>query len=62
VVPTERVPLWAALWLAAGYDGDALRTLGGLSVKDDPRDIRDILPDALVDCGITIPDSDSAAA
>jgi hypothetical protein len=60
VVPTERVPLWAALWLAAGYDGDALRTLGGLSVKDGPRDIRDILPDALV--GITIPDSDSAAA
>jgi len=62
MMPAERVPLWAAHWLAGGYDGDALRTLAGLSATDDPRDIRDVLPDALADCGITIPDSDSAAA
>ena len=62
MVPAERLPLWAAHWLAAGNDGETLRTLAGLSAVDDPRDIRDILPDALADCGITIPGSDSAAA
>jgi hypothetical protein len=62
VLPAERVPLWAAHWLAAGNDGDALRTLAGLSAKDDPRDIHDLVPEALADCGVTIPDSDSAAA
>jgi hypothetical protein len=36
--------------------------VAGLSITDDPRDIRDILPDALTDCGTAIPDSDSAAA
>jgi hypothetical protein len=62
VLPAERVPLWAAHWLTCGYDGDALRALAGLSTTDDPRDIRDVLPDALTDCGTAIPDSDSAAA
>jgi len=62
MVPAERLPLWAAHWLAAGYDGGALVSLAGLGAKDDPRDIRSILPDALADCGITIPDSDTAAA
>jgi hypothetical protein len=62
MVPAERLPLWAAHWLAAGYDGQALRTLAGLSATDDPRDIRGILAEALADCGVTIPDSDSAAA
>ena len=62
VVPAERMPLWAAHWLARGYDGDILRTLAGMSAADDPRDIRDILPGALADCGISVPDSDAAAA
>jgi hypothetical protein len=62
MVPAEHLPLWAAHWLAGGHDGDALRTLAGMSATDDPRDIRDILPGALADCGITIPGSDSAAA
>src|SRR5262249_46793052 len=62
MVPAERLPLWAAHWLAAGNDGDALRTLAGLSATDDPRDIREALPDALAGCGVTIPDSDAAAA
>ncbi|HEY5989046.1 MAG TPA: hypothetical protein VIV12_22105, partial [Streptosporangiaceae bacterium] len=60
--PSERVPGWAGHWLANGHDGDALRTLAGLSDKDDPRDIRELLPEALADCGMEIPDSDSAAA
>jgi hypothetical protein len=62
VVPAERIPLWAAHWLVHGHDGDALRALAGLSTADDPRDIRDVLPDALANCGTAIPDSDSAAA
>ncbi len=62
MVPAERVALWAAHWLVDGNDGQALRTLAGLSAKDDPRDIHDILPGALADCRITIPDSDTAAA
>jgi hypothetical protein len=50
-LPTERVPLWAAYWLAGGSDGDALARLAGLS-GDDPHDVRDLLPDALVECGV----------
>ena len=49
MVPAERLPLWAAHWLAAGNDGETLRTLAGFSAADDPRDISDILPDALAD-------------
>src|SRR5260370_19443046 len=62
VLPSERVPLWAAHWLAAGNDGDTLRALAGLSAKDDPRDIHDLVPESLADCWVTIPDSDSASA
>lgn len=62
MAPAKRLPMWAAHWLVGGYDGPALRMLAGLSATDDPRDIHDILPDALADCGITIPDTDSAAA
>jgi len=61
MLPTERVPLWAAYWIAAGYDGESLIGLAGLH-GDDPWDVRDALPDALADCGVTIPDSDVAAA
>jgi hypothetical protein len=61
MVPTERVPLWAAYWLVDGYDGPALRTLAGFSGKD-PYEIHDTLPDALTDCHAAIPTSDAAAA
>jgi hypothetical protein len=61
MVPTERVPLWAAHWLVDSYDGEALRTLAGYSGRD-PYEVHDVLPDALADCGTSIPDSDSAAA
>jgi hypothetical protein len=62
MLPAERVPLWAAHWLAAGNDGDGLRALAGLRPKDDPRDIHDLVPEALADCGVTFPDSAAAAA
>jgi hypothetical protein len=61
MLPTERVPLWAAHWLVAGYDGEHLVYLAGLH-GDDPHDVRDALPAALRDCGAEIPESDLAAA
>ena len=35
LVRTEMIPLWAAHWLVAGYDGDHLVYLAGLH-GDDP--------------------------
>ena len=61
LLPTEKVPLWAAHWLVAGYDGEHMVSLAGLH-GDDPHDVHDVLPDALLDCGVAIPDSDVAAA
>lgn len=57
----EDVPGWAAHWLIAGHDGDGLRALAGLSGKD-PGEVRDVLPDALADCGATIPPDEVATA
>jgi hypothetical protein len=53
-LPSERIPLWAAHWIAAGYDGQALAELAGLH-GDDPREVRDLLPDALAECGVSAP-------
>ena len=53
-LPTERIPLWAAHWIAAGYDGQALTELAGLH-GDDPHEVRDLLPDALAECGVSTP-------
>jgi hypothetical protein len=61
LLPTERVPLWAAYWIAGGLDGPALVYLAGLH-GDDPRDVHDALPDGLADCGVKMLDSDVAAA
>jgi hypothetical protein len=61
MLPTERIPLWAAHWLANGHDGAALVQLAGLH-GDDPHEVRDLLPAALADCGVTPPATDTAAA
>ena len=61
LVPFKKVPLWAAHWLVAGYDGESLVYLAGLP-GDDSRESYDALPEALNDCGVTIPESDVAAA
>ena len=45
LLPTERVPMWAAHWIVAGYDGESLVQLAGLH-GDDPFDVRDALPSA----------------
>lgn len=49
-LPTERVPFWAAHWLAAGYGGEALTELAGLSGRD-PASVRDLVEAALLECG-----------
>jgi hypothetical protein len=61
LLPTDRVPLWAAHWIVGGHDGPALVYLAGLH-GDDPREVHDALPEALLDCGVEMPDSDVAAA
>lgn len=61
MIPTERVPLWAAHWLVAGHDGEHVVHLAGLH-GDDPREINDVLPDAVLECGVTLPESEAAAA
>jgi hypothetical protein len=61
VAPTERVPWWAAQWLADGHDGPALRELAGLNGRD-PHAVNDLLPGALADLGLTLPSTTVAAA
>lgn len=58
-LPTERVPLWAAHWIAGGYDGPALAELAGLR-GDDPCDVRALLGPALRECGVVEPDVGAA--
>ena len=60
MLATERMPWWAAQWLADGYDGDALRELAGLNGKD-PRAVRDLLPAALSEMGVELPPTLAAA-
>lgn len=52
-LPVEQVPLWAALWLVDGHDGDDLRTLAGLSGQD-AHEVRAVLPGALAECGTAV--------
>jgi hypothetical protein len=61
MLPAEKVPRWAAFWLAGGHDGTALVDLAGLH-GDDPHDVRDLLRAALADCGAVVPTADAAAA
>lgn len=61
LTPVEKVPLWAANWVVGGFDGEALVQLAGLH-GDDPHEVHDLLPAALEDCGVHLPESDTAAA
>lgn len=51
ILATESVPLWAAHWLAQGFDGEAVVELAGLSGRD-TRTVADVLPAALEEAGI----------
>lgn len=57
----ERVPWWAAHWLAARRDGDALRELAGLNDRD-VHAVRDLLPRALAEMSVDIPTATVASA
>jgi hypothetical protein len=57
----ERVPWWAAHWLAAGRDGDALRELAGLNGRD-VRAVRDLIPDVLAEMSVDLPTASVATA
>lgn len=61
MLAAERVPWWAAKWLADGHDGRALRELAGLNGKDS-RAVRDLLPAALDETGAELPPTQLAAA
>ncbi|MFF1822143.1 hypothetical protein ACFVWG_32850 [Kribbella sp. NPDC058245] len=56
----ESVSMWAANWLVQGYGGDSLAELAGLSGRD-TREVRDLLPAALADAGLTPLSSRQAA-
>jgi hypothetical protein len=61
VLPSERVPMWAAYWLASGTEGDGVARLAGLSGRD-AHEVCDAVPAALADCGVRVPPSVAAAA
>lgn len=57
----ERVPLWAAHWLAQGKDGASLRSLAGMS-GNDPHEVREVLAEALREAGVDGPAPDDLEA
>ncbi|WP_050589825.1 hypothetical protein [Salinispora arenicola] len=59
-VDVERMPWYAADWLADGHDGPALRELAGLDGTD-TRLIGELLPDALSEVGVRVPSAAQAA-
>lgn len=61
LLPTERVPWWAAEWLARGMDGEALRALAGLNGRD-PYAVRDLLPAVFEETAAAVPSDPLAAA
>jgi hypothetical protein len=61
LAPIRKLPLWAAHWLVAGYDGENLVYLAGLPCEDS-LETCDALPAALDDCGAPVPESHVAAA
>jgi hypothetical protein len=60
-VPHERVPLWAAHWLAEGRDSESLRVLAG-EHGDDVVRVAELLPDVLDELGFPPPTNVVAAA
>jgi hypothetical protein len=55
LVTPERIPWWAAQWLVQGHDGDNLRELAG-EHGDDLVQIEELLPAALAEAGVRVPD------
>jgi hypothetical protein len=60
-IRSERVPWWAAQWLADGHEGEALRQLAGLDGRD-PHAVNDLIQTALADAGVSLPSTPVAIA
>lgn len=60
IAATERIPWWAAQWLADGHDGPALRELAGLDGRD-PHAVNDLVPAAMAEMGVDVPTTTAAA-
>jgi len=60
-LPAERVPWWAAAWLADGIGASATAEIAGLNGRD-PRAVRDLLPAVLGELNVPVPGTASAAA
>ncbi|APU14678.1 MULTISPECIES: hypothetical protein [Actinoalloteichus] len=61
LLAAERVPWWAAEWLAQGHDGPCLRELAGLGAQD-TRQTRDLLPAVFAELSIRPPQTVITAA
>jgi hypothetical protein len=59
-LPLERLPWFAAHWLAEGFDGELLAQLAG-EHGDDPWMIKELLPQVLTELHISIPGMNHAA-
>lgn len=60
MIDIDRVPWWAAQWLADGHDGPVSRELAGLGAHD--IGVHDLLPSALAEVGVDIPADEVASA
>jgi hypothetical protein len=61
-IPPEEMPRIAAELLAGGYDTPALGEAAGLAASGDPREIREVFQEALVQLGVWIPGHEHALA
>lgn len=61
LVRPDRIPWWAAQWLAQGHDGESLRELAG-EHGNDLITIERLLPDALLEMGVPMPERQIDAA
>jgi hypothetical protein len=60
-LPAERVPWWAAAWLADGLGAEATAEIAGLDGRD-PHAIRDLLPAVLSELNAPVSNSPAASA
>ncbi|MFJ9020848.1 hypothetical protein ACIRPU_12820 [Streptomyces sp. NPDC102259] len=60
ILPPEELPMLAARALVDGRDSPALRSLAGLPRRSDETEIRELYVQALHECGVPLPDDETA--
>jgi hypothetical protein len=60
ILPPEELPMLAAHALVDGHDSPALRALAGLPRRSDETEIRGLYVQALHECGVPLPDDETA--